>query len=60
MVAAFDFAFCLWGGSVAEGDTVKSESLAELGESVREVGEKEGVITRNAIAFSFLRGAQMA
>ena len=53
MVAAFDFAFCLWGGSVAEGDTVKSESLAEL-------GEKEGVITRNAIAFSILRRAQMA
>ena len=44
MVAAFDFAFCLWGGSVAEGDAVKPESLAELCESVREVGEKEGVI----------------
>ena len=44
MVAAFDFAFCLWGGSVAEGDAVKPESLAELGESVREAGEKEGVI----------------
>ena len=44
MVATFDFAFCLWGGSVAEGDAVKPESLAELGESAREVGEKEGVI----------------
>ena len=37
VVTAFDFAFCLWGGSVAEG-------FAELGESVWEVGEKEGVI----------------
>lgn len=44
VVATFDFAFCLWGGSVAEGDAVKPESLAELCESVREVGEKEGVI----------------
>ena len=44
MVATFDFAFCLWSGSVAEGDAVKAQSLAELGESVRDVGEKEGVI----------------
>ena len=44
VVAAFDFAFCLWGGSVAEGDAVEAEGFAELGESVWEVGEKEGVI----------------
>jgi hypothetical protein len=44
VVATFDFAFCLRSGSVAEGDAVKPESLAELGESVWEVGEKEGVI----------------
>lgn len=44
VVATFDFAFCLRSGSVAEGDAVKPESLAELGESVRDVGEKEGVI----------------
>ena len=43
VVAAFDFAFCLWRGGVAEGDAVKAESLAELCESVWEVGEKEGV-----------------
>ena len=44
VVATFDFTFRLWGGSVAEGDAVEPESLAELGESVRDVGEKEGVI----------------
>ena len=44
VMATFDFAFCLWSGSVAEGDAVKPEGFAELGESVWEVGEKEGVI----------------
>ena len=44
MMATFDFAFRLWSGCVAEGDAVKSESLAELGESARGVGEKERVI----------------
>ena len=44
VVAAFDFAFGLGSGSVAQGDAVKAQSLAELGESVRGMGEKEGVI----------------
>ena len=44
MVATFYFAFRLWSGCVAEGDAVKSESLAELGKSARGVGEKERVI----------------
>ena len=44
VVAAFDFAFCLGSGSVAEGDAVKLEGSAELSESVRRVGEKERVI----------------
>ena len=34
-----------WGsGGVAQGDAVKMEGLAELGERVGRVGEKEGVL----------------
>lgn len=44
VVAAFDFAFCLRSGSVAEGDAVKLEGGTELSESVWRVGEKERVI----------------
>lgn len=44
VVAAFDFAFCLRSGSVAECDAVKLESSTELSESVWRVGEKERVI----------------
>ena len=43
VVAALDLAFGLGSGGVAQGDAVKVESLAELGEGVRGVGEKEGV-----------------
>jgi hypothetical protein len=44
VVAALDFAFGLGSGGVAQGDAVKVERLAELGEGVRGVGEKEGVV----------------
>jgi hypothetical protein len=44
VVAALDLAFGLRSGRVAQGDAVKMESLAELGEGVRGVGEKEGVV----------------
>ena len=44
VVAALDFAFGLGSGGVAQGDAVKVEGLAELGEGVRGVSEKEGVI----------------
>ena len=44
VVAAFDFAFGLGSGGEAEGDAVEVESGAELGEGVRGVSEKEGVI----------------
>ena len=44
VVAALDFAFGLGSGGVAQGDAVKMEGLAELGEGVRGVGEKEGMV----------------
>jgi len=44
VVAAFDFAFCLGRGGVAQGDAIKVESRSELGERVRSVGEKEGMV----------------
>lgn len=44
VVATLDFAFCLRSGSVAKGDAVEAQSLAELSESVRKVGVKERVI----------------
>ena len=44
VVAAFDFAFCLGRGGVAEGDAIKLESRSELGERVRSVGEKERMV----------------
>ena len=44
VVSAFDFTFGLWGGSVEEFDAVEVESLAELGEGIRVVGVKEGVV----------------
>ena len=44
VVAAFDFAFCLGRGGVAEGDAIKVESRSELGERVRRVGEKKGMV----------------
>ena len=43
VVAALDLAFGLGSGGVAQGDAVKVEGLAELGEGVRGVGKKEGV-----------------
>ena len=42
-MAAFDFAFGLWGGGIAEFDAVEVEGLAELGEGVGDMGEEEGV-----------------
>ncbi len=44
VVAALDLAFGLGSGGVAQGDAVKMEGLAELGERVRGVGEKEGMV----------------
>lgn len=44
IVAAFDLAFGLWSGGVAQRDAVKVESLAELGEGVRRVSEEEGMV----------------
>ena len=43
-MAAFDFAFGLRGGSVAQGDAIEVEGSAQLGKSIRGVGEKERVI----------------
>ena len=60
VVTAFDFALGLGSGRVAQGDAVEVQGGSELGEGVGCVGEKEGVIMRDAIAFSILRGAQMA
>jgi len=44
VVAAFDFAFGLGRGGVAELNPVKVEGLAELGEGIGIVGVKEGVV----------------
>jgi hypothetical protein len=44
VVAAFDFAFGLWGGGVEEFDAVEMEGRAELGEGVRVVSVEEGVV----------------
>lgn len=43
VVFAFDFAFGLGGGGVAEGDAVEVEGRSELGEGVGGVGEEEGM-----------------
>lgn len=43
LVAALDFAFGLRGRGVAEGDAVKVEGGAELGERIGNGGEKEAV-----------------
>lgn len=43
LVFAFDFAFGLRRGGIAEGDAVEVEGLAELGQGVGNVGEEEGV-----------------
>ena len=42
-VSALDFAFGLRGGSVAKGDAVKVQSVAQLGESLWSMGEEEGM-----------------
>ena len=43
VVAAFDFAFGLRGGGVAQGHAVEVEGGSELGESVWGVGAEEGM-----------------
>ena len=43
VVAAFDFAFGLGRGRVAEGDAVEVQGFAELSKSVGVVGVEEGV-----------------
>jgi hypothetical protein len=44
LVGAFDFAFGLGRGGIAETDVVKLERPAQLGQGVRVVGEKEAVV----------------
>ena len=44
VVAAFDFAFGLGGGGVAQGDAVEVEGGAQLGEGIWVVGIEEGVV----------------
>ena len=44
LMTALDLALGLWRGGVAEGDAVKVERGAELGESARDVGEKERMV----------------
>ena len=44
IVQAFDFALGLRGGRVAQGDFVKAQRPAELGEDGWLAGEKEGMI----------------
>ena len=44
LVGAFDFAFGLRRGGVAEADVIKLERPAQLGQGVRIVGEKETVV----------------
>ena len=60
LMAALDFSLGLRGRRVAEGDVVKVEGGAELGEGIRDAGEKEAVAMRDAGASSFLRGAHPA
>jgi hypothetical protein len=60
VVAAFDFAFGLGRGGVAEFDTVEVQGLAELGEGVGVVGIEEGVVVhiegqRQAVALKDAR-----
>ena len=43
LVMPLDFAFGLWGWSVAECDAVEMESLAQNSEGLRRGGEKEAV-----------------
>ena len=42
-VTPFDFTFGLWGWSVTEADAVEVQSLAQLGEGLGLMGEKEAV-----------------
>ena len=45
-VTAFDFAFGLWGWSVTEADAIEVQSLAQLGQGVRVMGEEQQVHER--------------
>lgn len=44
IVESLDFAFCLRGRSVAQGDIVEAQSCAELGKSFGRMSEEKGVI----------------
>jgi hypothetical protein len=44
VVAAFDFAFGLRGGSIAQGHAVEVEGGAQLGQGVGVVGVEEGMV----------------
>ena len=44
VVAAFDFAFGLRRGCIAQGHAVEVQGLAQMGEGVGGVGEEEGVV----------------
>ena len=44
LVGAFDFAFGLWRGGIAETDVIELERPAQLGQGIGILGEKEAVI----------------
>jgi len=44
VVAAFDFAFGLRGGSIAQGHAIEVEGGAQLGQGVGVVGVEEGMV----------------
>ena len=44
VVGALDLALGLWGGRVTQGDVVKAQSPAQLGEGVGGAGEEERVV----------------
>lgn len=44
VVAALDFTFGLGCWGVAEGDAIKVQRRAQLGEGLRGMGEEEGVV----------------
>ena len=44
VMAAFDFAFGLGCWGEAQGDAIEVQSGSELGESIRDLGEEEGVV----------------
>ena len=44
VMSAFDFAFCLRGGSVEQSHPIEVEGSAQLGKGVRGMGEEKGMV----------------